>query len=374
MKIRVYQLLLAAVLIVSALVIGLRGTSPQTTAYQVSGLQTATSIQGVGLGPMLWSDIFAGANWHLSASGTTQTSMAQNGALDLNVTFNKQPNAQAVTVSRTLNLSLDQDPVAITQLEVSQGVHYGIRFSGITPDGTSFNAWSESSPLQHRPGLGHPENVSANLRVQTYLAGGQTPMQGFTIARMWLYVEAAAGTSGTFSMKVTSIRALSLERSVSSSTHIDGDFVGVVIDLNLPSVNEDLFQAFVEFSIQGSSDLQYTPFLAAGTSIVAQGFTYVQNGVTSYQVAVLRPQQVSSFPPFLPDGNSTSLIIGAKIGEITQFKLNGLSFKFTATPIQTTGLVDPDVARLTLVYYLLFLFVTPVAAVILISRVFKPES
>ncbi len=82
MKIHVYTLLIALVLVISALVIGLRGTSPQTTAYQVSGLQLATSIQGVGLGPMLWSDSFTSTAWYLSPSNTTQTSFAQNHALD----------------------------------------------------------------------------------------------------------------------------------------------------------------------------------------------------------------------------------------------------------------------------------------------------
>src|SRR5437870_3258341 len=220
MRIRAYQLLLAAVLIISALVIGLRGTNPQTTAYQVSGLQTASSVKGVGLGPTLWSDSFRGTSWHLSPSNTTQTSFTQNGTLDLNSTFTGQPTPQSVTVSRSLNLSLNQNPVVVTQLDVSQGIHYGIRFSGVTSDGTSFNAWSENSPLQHRPGLGSVENVSANLKVQTYLANGQIPLSGSTITRVWLYVEATAGTSGTFSMKVTSIQASPLTSTGSGPTGV----------------------------------------------------------------------------------------------------------------------------------------------------------
>src|SRR5437660_6883780 len=163
MKIRAYTILISLVLIISALVIGLRGTSPHATAYQVSGLQTATSIQGVGLGPTIWSDNFTGIGWHLSQPNTTQTSFLQNHALDLNLTFTGQPIPQAVTISRSLNVSLDRDPVVVTELDVSQGVHYGIRLSGITPEGISFDAWSEGSPLQHRPGLDSFENVSANL-------------------------------------------------------------------------------------------------------------------------------------------------------------------------------------------------------------------
>ncbi len=374
MKIRAYTILISIVLIISALVIGLRGTSPQTTAYQVSGLQTATSIQGVGLGQILWSDNFTGTTWHLSTSNTTQTSFTQSHTLDLNVTFTGQPSAQAVTVSRSLNLSLDHDPVVVTQLEVSRGIHYGIRFSGVAPDGTSFNAWSENTPLQHRPGLGLPENVSANLQLQTYLASGQTPVPGSTITRLSLYVEATAGTSGTFAMNVVSVQAFSLNRTGFGSNEVAGNLQGVVINLNLPLVNESLFQVYVDFNIQGSPTLQYTPFLMGGTVVLAQGFTYVQKGVTSYESAVLVPSLASSFPSFLPDQNSNAIIIAANAGQISQFKLANLSFKYTSTPSQSAGLVDPNVAHYMLAYYLLFLFITPVVAVIIVTRVFKAET
>src|SRR5437773_6088535 len=123
MKISVYPLLITTVLVISALVIGLRGTSPQITAYQVSGLQTATSIQGVGLGPMLWSDSFTGTAWQLSPSNTTETSFVQNNALNLNITFTGLSSVQAVTVSCCINLSLVQDPFVVTELDVSTGVH-----------------------------------------------------------------------------------------------------------------------------------------------------------------------------------------------------------------------------------------------------------
>src|SRR5207249_8912485 len=117
MKIHVYPLLITTVLVISVLVIGLRGTSPQISAYQVSGLQTATSIQGVGLGPMLWSDSFTGTAWQLSPSNTTQTSFVQNNALNLNITFTGLSSAQAVTVSRSINLALDQHRVVATDLD-----------------------------------------------------------------------------------------------------------------------------------------------------------------------------------------------------------------------------------------------------------------
>ena len=374
MKIRVHQLLLAAVLVLPIVVIGLRGTAPQTTAYQVNGLQTATSVQGVGLGLMLWSDNFTGTIWHLSSSNASQPVFSQNGSLDLNGTFIEQTMAQAVTISRNLNLSLDQNPVILTQLVVSKGVHYGIRFSGVTPDGTSFDAWNENSPLQHRPGLARWENVSTNLRLQTYLTNHQIPVPGSRITHLWLYVEATAGTRGIYSMKISSIQAFPLVSTEFGLSTVAGSFLGVEINLNLPSGNQSIFQAYIDFNIQGSSTLKYTPFLMDRTIVLAQGFDYVQNSVTSYESAVLTPTLVSDFPNFLPERDIKTMVIATSAGSISEFKLANLSFKYTSTPIKSAGYVDPTVAQLMIVYYLLFLFVTPVAAIILMLKVFKAET
>src|SRR5712692_2385248 len=374
MKIRAYPILISIVLVTSVLTIGLRGTTQQTTAYQTDSLQNAHSIQGVSLGKVLWSADFNATSWHLSAPDMTLARLQLNNSLELNVTFANQPIPEAVEVSRNANLSLDQNLVVFAQLAVSVGVHYGVRFSGMTPGGAPFDAWRETSELQHRPGRGSPENITANLASEAYLANGQTPVPGSIITRIWFYVEATPGTSGEFSMKVASLKSLSLQRTASDSHEISGTLEAVVIDLDLPSVSQNLFRAYVGFDILGTSNLQYTPFFMNGTSVLAQGFTYVQNRLTTYEIAVLLPNLAVGFPPFLPEANSTAVIIAAKAGEISFFKLDSLSFKFTSTPLMAEGVVDPNVARLTMIYYFLFLFVTPVAAVILLSRAFKSES
>lgn len=376
MRIRVYQLILAIVLILSALVIGLRGTNPQTTAYQVGGLQTASSVKGVALGPTLWSDSFTGTGWHLSNSNTTQISFLQKDSLNLNATFTSQLDPESVVVARNVNISLSQNPLFVAQLTVSQGVHYGIRFSGTTPDGSGFSAWTEEDPLQHRPGLGSLENVSANLSVETYMANGQAPVQGSRITGLWFYVEATAGTSGTYSMRVASVQAISLTLSPpdASSNSISGSFQGIVIDLNVPEVNQSLFQAYVDFNIHGSSSLRYTPYLMQGTSVLAQGYSYSQNSITSYESAVLTTTLVSSFPNFLPGPNSTAIVIAANSGSINQFSLSNISLKYTSTPIESAGFVDPDTAHLMIAYYFVFLFVTPITITILVAKVFSHEN
>ena len=161
MKISVYTITISLVLIMSALVIGLRGTSSQPNVYQTDTLQNVTSMHGISLGERLWADnLSRGEAWPLNVPNTATANLLLNGTLTLSVGFSNQANAQAVSISHNVDLSLDRNPIIIAQVTVSPGAHYGVRFSGLTPTGATFNAWSESSDLQHRPGLGTSENIS----------------------------------------------------------------------------------------------------------------------------------------------------------------------------------------------------------------------
>ena len=374
MKIRPYSILILFVLVTSGLVIGLRGTLPQSGATQMDAFQSIASLQGTSIGDLIWADNFTGNAWQLSAPSSSQANLQLVHPLSLTVVFSKQQIAQAVSISRNINLSLDQNPVVIVVVSVSVGVHYGVRFSGTTPSGTAFDAWREDSKLQHRPGLGTSENVTANLIGETYLANNQFPPLGSKITRLWLYLEMSPGTSGEFSMQIASLQAFVLNHTGSASPEISGTFSGIVINLALPQISQSIFQTYASFDIRGTSNLKYTPFLISGTTVLAQGYTYTQNALTSHQVAVLLPQRVSGFPSILPNTNTSSIVIAADAGSITYFKIQDLTFKLTSTPDLGTGFVDPNNAQFFIVYYLLFLLVTPIAAVILFVRVFKNEN
>jgi len=374
LKIRLYSILILFVLVISGLVIGLRGTLPQSGAVQLDALHSIASIQGTSRGNLIWADNFTGNMWQLSAPSSTVANLDANHLLSLSITFSKQDVVQAVSISRNVNFSLDENPIVIVGMSVSGGVHYGIRFTGTTPSGATFDAWREGSRLQHRPGLGTIENVTANLVAETYLANNQLPLPGSKITRLWFYVEATIGTSGDFSLQATSLQAFELKQTTTSSTEISGTFSGIVINLGLPSLSQSIFQAYASYDIRGTSDLRYTPFLVSGTSVLAQGYTYTQNAFTSHQVAVLLPQRVTGFPSILPNANFSSIIISADAGSITHFKIEDLTFKLTSTSDLGTGSVDSNTAQLFMASYLVFLFVTPVAAVILFVKVFKNEN
>src|SRR5436309_4542162 len=130
MKIRAYPILISLVLIISALVIGLRGTTPQQTVYQTDSLQNVTSIQGISMGQQLWADNFTrNESWPLNVPNTATANLQLNSSLTLNIGFFGPANAQAVSISHNINLSLDKNPTVIIQVNVTPGVHYGVRFS-----------------------------------------------------------------------------------------------------------------------------------------------------------------------------------------------------------------------------------------------------
>ena len=373
MKIRPYSLLILFVLITCVLVIGLQNKMPQSGSIQMDATNTIASIQGISVGNAIWADNFTDSAWHFSAPNTATAELNVNHTLNLSVMFANEPTPQSVIVYRSINISLDADPVAVTELTAGAGVHYGIRFSGVTPQGAIFNAWREGSNLQHRSGLGVPENITADLVAETYLANNQPPISGSRITKVWFYLEAPSTTSGTFSLQISSLQVSVLNRTTSTSPEISGSFSNILINMNLQSVTQSLFQAYASFDIRGTSRLSYTLFFVSGTSVLAQGYTYSQSPITTHQVAVLLPLLVSGYPSILPDVNSSSLIIGANAGAITYFKIDDFTLKFTATPDPLQGFVDPTTAQFFVVYYLVFLFVTPIAAVILLSKVFRAE-
>src|SRR6266550_6782111 len=340
----------------------------QSGAAEMDATNNMASFQGLNIGNPIWTDNFTDSAWRLSSPNTTAARLQVNRTLSLSVAFSTEPNAQSVIIYRSVNISLAIGPVMLAELTVSAGVHYGIRFSGVDPSGSTFNAWREGSKLQHRPGLGIPENITANLVAETYLANGQLSVPGSRITKVWFYLETPANTGGGFQLQIDSLQASPLNRTTSASQEISGNFSNIVINFDLPSVNQSLFQAYASFDIRGTSSLTYTLFFVSGLSISAQGYTYTQSVITTHQVAVLLPSLVSGFPSVLPNVNSSSLIIGAISGSITYFRIDDFNLKFTATNDPLQGSVDPTTAGAFIVYYLVFLFVTPIAAVILLTR------
>ncbi len=350
----------------------LRGTLPQQTATEVDGLAQFASMQGVSVGPVIWSEDFNNAStWALS--GSTPAVLQVNNSLSLKVVFPSKTTAQALSLYHNVSLPLDREPIVTLVLQVSKGVSYGVRFWGVTANNKTFSAWREPSTLQHRPGLGTFETILANLVSESSIPNTALSLAGARITRMALYVEAVPLTSGTFSMYVSDLHVNSVLMTKASSNEVSGNFTGLVADLGPAVTTQKLYQVFVGLDIMGSSDLSYVPYFTIGATVAAQGYTYVTKVATTYELALLSPLQVNSSPLFSGNVHSSSLVVSAKTGEISFFRLNSISIRFFSTQAPRSASLDPTASRNLVFYFFIFLFVIPVAMVALVVKVFKDE-
>ncbi|OLD05155.1 MAG: hypothetical protein AUJ07_02035 [Crenarchaeota archaeon 13_1_40CM_3_53_5] len=88
------------------------------------------------------------------------TSMSK---LTLNGTFPSSSNPSALSISRQFVANLTQYPILYMLMNVSKGVSYGIRFDTQNSDGSLSPVWSDTDSLNHRGGIGQPENIQVNM-------------------------------------------------------------------------------------------------------------------------------------------------------------------------------------------------------------------
>ena len=373
MKLRFYFIVVIAILTLVVPAVFLRGTLPQQTATEIDGLAQFASMQGVSLGPVIWRESFDNAStW--AVSGNVPAVLQVNNSLSLKIVFPSRTTAQAVTIFHNVSLPLDQGPIVALTLQVSGGVSYGVRFWGVTASNKPFSAWHEGSTLQHRPGRGIFETVSTNLLSESSIPNPTLSLAGARITRMSLYVEAVPLTSGTFSLKVSSIQANSVIMTKATSNEVSGNFTVLVADLGPAIATQKLYQVFVGLDIKGSNDLSYVPYFTTGATVAAQGYTYITKVATTYELALLSPLQVNSSPLFAGNVHSSSLVVSAKTGEISFFRLDTISIRFFSTQAPRSASLDPTTSRDLVFYFFVFLFIIPVAMVAFVVKVFKDEN
>ena len=376
---RRYQAIIILIVMFASLVLVLRGSVPERNATQIDGTSYLQSIDGNTPGPEIWSDnLTSQTSWQVYADNGTEGHLAfTNDSLNLTAFFPVSSQAQAVSIyRRPINVSLNDNPIAVATVRASNGIHYGMRFSGLEPGNFSFEAWYESSPNQHVLGHGINQNLTANLALDSYVANGQLPPQNSAITAIKFYIEATPGQTGWFSLILTRIAIL----PTLQKPYVDnGTYNGLIVPLGsnfeeANSLNESLFQAYVGFRIGGTSDLQYRLYFNKGLVTKAEGYIYHLKSILDYEEATLLPQQVHDFPLVYSDSNQSYISVVALQGSITYFKLDTLSFEFLPQTITASAYFDPSFAQFLFAYYIVFLFATPIVMVILFGRAFRNET
>jgi len=371
--------LVIAIVVMASMVVVLRGKSQQTTVLDVSSLNSLESSYYVRLNNTIWQDpLNSTSQWHVSYSQPNMTAhITANGALHLNTTIVSEPFAQAVNLYRSVNFSLSQNPVLSISLEASIGIHYGIRISGQDASGNPFQAWSESSYLQHRSGLGRIENFTMSASLEAYKLNGIFPAVGSSITNLQFYIEATPGQAGEYSLTIYRMTLVAPNRySFNSSSRILDQMDGIVLTLNpankLGYSDNHFSQGYVDYYIKGTSDLVYTVYYVHDLTVVGQGYIYSSSALT-YNIASFSTSNVRSYPPLLIGNNTYSIVLAPSAGSFLTFQLEGFSLRYLSQAPLTTTPADID-ATAAFTYYLMFLFVTPVAIVILVSRLFSHET
>lgn len=374
---RVYSIIILIVIFAS-LVLVLRGSVPEKNATQIDGTSYLESIDSSSFGPQIWSDNLTGQPaWQLYPDNGTQGILTfKNGSLNLTAFFPGSSQYLAVSIyRRPINVSLTYNPIVIATVEASKGIHYGMRLSGVEPGNVPFQAWYESSPLQHRPGQGTDENLTANLALDSYVANGQFPPPNSDITSIKFDIEATPGQTGWFSLILSHIAILSTQQKPYAEGSPSN---GLIIHLNnsftnaQPS-NQSLFQVYVGYRIGGTSDLQYKLYLSEGLHTLAEGFEYHLKPIVNYEIAVLYPWNVYDFPLVYSDSNDSYISVVALQGSINYFKLDTLLFDYLSQTLTQSATVDQNVAQFLISYYMIFLFVTPISMALLFARSFRDE-
>jgi hypothetical protein len=371
--------LVIAIVVMASMVVVLRGKSQQNTVLNVSNLNSLESASYIRLNNTIWQDPLGDTSpWHVGYSQPNMTArVTANGGIYLNVTIPSESYPQAVNLYRSVNFSLIQNPILIISLDASVGIHYGIRIAGQDSSGTPFQAWSESSYLQHRSGIGKIENFTISALVEAYRVNGIFSAKGSSITSLLFYIEATPGQTGQFVLDVRGLKVVAQNQySFNSASQVQDMMDEITLTLNytdnLGFTENQFAQGYIDYYIKGSPDVDYTVYFMHGLTVVGQGFEYSARSLT-YNIATFSASKVTSYPPLLVDNNTFLIVLSPLRGSFVSFQLGGFSIRYLsqAPSNLAPSEIDPSII---LPYYLIFLFVTPVAIVILVSRLLSNEN
>lgn len=363
----------------ASMVVVLRGKSQQTTVLNVSNLNSLESSNYIRLNNTIWQDPLTDASqWHVGYSQPNMTArVTANGTMRLNATIATESYPQAVNLYRPVNFSLRQNPVLLISLEASAGIHYGIRIAGQDSSGTPFQGWSESSYLQHRSGLGRTENFTISATVEAYKVNGIFSAAGSIITSLAFYIEATPAQTGQFTLnlyRITIVTPSHYTFNAGNRVLDKMDEIALTVNStnNLGYTDTQFSQGYIDYYVSGTSDLLYTVYYMHGLTVVGQGFQYSASSRT-YNIATFSASKVTSYPPFLSGNDTFTIILSAISGSFLSFQLEGYSVRYLSQASSINAPTDIDPSTIV-AYYLVFLFVTPLVIVVLLSRLFSREA
>jgi len=338
------------------------------------GTQTVNATQGL-------SPLYAEGNsatilsignytkWSLNPSPPTGTSLVTSTSkLALAGTFQPNSNPSGVSISRPFLANLTQYPILYVQMSVSKGVSYGIRFDTQNPDGSFATVWKDTDALNHRQGIGQPENIQANM-IQVIRTNMNKTV--YNLARITVYVERVPSTETTsFTLGMTNFEFLNYRLVPAQSR---GLYHSLYLTLNLTSTNSSvstLRSIQVEGRLDASPNALYVIYLIDQSTIYRAGIhTYDPASPDQSYLITFPAEKLKSFPDNLPTSDPTIVIVSAS-GTLYLFSVKSVTLNYTPRVTEVATLPpskDPPV------FYLAIFVLLPLAVAALLYGHFRRE-
>ena len=346
----------------AAITLGIGG-SVKSDTIRIVDISSSTSMPygEVSSSSVLgYNDSFS--NW--IASPGAQVNPTQNSLVVRGV-FQNISTWTAVNLFKNTDINITSYPILTANVDLSNGVRYGIRFYAQYPNGTEYNVWWEGSPLDHRPGIGY-ESIRENMQREAFLATGHAVD---VINKMELYVEDPPNLPQSFQFTLSK---LSFEDDGMQQVST-GQYRAIYFDVQNPpqeSASWYLNKINSGLTVQASQGSIFSIYFFDGpvlyASTTATGLAY--NALTSYTQYTFYPDtKPQIFPELLPLSN-TSIVFVATSGTLHRIAIQFASFEFL--PTTTNPVLSQESLGLYYVYFIFFLFLLPVGIAILVFQEF----
>ncbi len=301
-----------------------------------------------------YAENFSGWQSHKDAGAIASLSTSTAG-LEISGSFNNNSTATAVGVVKRANIDVSSYQILEIDLNVTQGVSYGLRFLGLDSNGTQYNLWSENSVLDHRHGAGY-EVIRMNMLRQAFLVSGRSLT---TVTQLSFYVESRPTIHQDFQAKITK---LDFKREMIVPLGGQNDYRALYVNLNSEPQGPSswyLYNFQLGITLQATPNTAFTIQLVNGPIIyttIESPSNVTYSPLTSTYNIVFYPQLSGGlFSEMLTQTNNESIVLV-------------VNFFFLPQRSQSPDL--PGQSGFYYVYLVFFLFLLPVGVAILIYQEF----
>ena len=359
------------------LTIGLSGAIPPQNLQVVNGKQYLSTVYSEAPNATIGYQSTAPSAWSLSGGTSAGTADQLNSPSIVNFSGFFQPSSTGsnTQITRNLFVNVRAYPIVFIQIQVTQGVYYGIRFFTSNTQGT-VPLWNNSDILDHRPGTGSLESIQLNVED---LAEQNIGTRVNNITQVEIYVERPAlNSTTTFSLVLQNMEFLNY-RLVTYQN--DSSYHAVYLTFSkLPTADNSswvLNKINLGLQLSATPGAAYEIYQVNGSNVLPGVLYYYSSTISSYDYSLYPKGSPSVFTDSLPPTHDYTIAIVAQAGTIGNVTVQSLSFVFTSadnasSPAVTAATVASE-GSFWYGYLVFFLFVAPMMAAFFLYNKFRTD-